>query len=274
MNKNNSYIMTIILFPFILLLSVLRLINFLKNSFYDYIIYIMLFVFFISFIISLFYIIDDMKNKNESILKWVLLFVFPIFYIVIYYIKNISKEEKGLGFIIFTMDMLLIVLFIFSMSNYIYNYVINLDKYKIVLKSDLVYSDRDNVFSINVNMNYTCRHDLGDYSLSCENKDDDSFIGVYSYHKNYISEGELSDIFDYHMEQTMDYIKEKNYDYTYEEKDNIIVFYYENMEIYMTQINYFNDNDYYSLIVMKELPNSENNLNNYLDLINSIYFLK
>ena len=91
MLKNYNYILTIILYPFILILIYLLLTNSIKGDFYLYILIAMIIVFIPSFIMSLYGILEDILNSKA---KWriILVILFSVFYIPYYYTKNVTKQ--------------------------------------------------------------------------------------------------------------------------------------------------------------------------------------
>ena len=151
--------------------------------------------------------------------------------------------------------------------------MISMKKNIVVLESDFNYADRDNIYTIHVNKNYTCRHDLGEYSIACDNYNDDSFIGIYNYIKDDFSEAEIDNIYEFHINQAINYIEEKNYKYDIEEINDIVVISYNNMNVLLKQVNYYSHDKYYSLVVMKEVLSKENNLNEFQNMVDSIQFL-
>lgn len=272
--KENSIIITISLFPLILLLSLLRFVNFLKSNLYDYLIILMSLVFFFYFIISLFLVLDEIINSNnKSRIIWVILF--SIFYLPIYYTKYVSKGEKYLGFLILISSIVLSIGTVYFLQERFFQYIVLVEKKKIVLKTSYEYSDKNKLFTIHVDNNYRCDNKLGDYALSCDSYSDDSFFGVYVYN-DIIDEDEVDEILSFHIEQTLDYISENNYEASIsylDELDNLVQIEYNDMVILITEKNYIVKDKTYNLIIVKELPKSENAIINFIKNINSIKFI-
>ena len=66
MLKNYNYMLTIMLYPFIMVLSYLKLTNILKSNIYTTLIVIMLLIFIPSFIMSLYSASEEiLKSKNK-----------------------------------------------------------------------------------------------------------------------------------------------------------------------------------------------------------------
>ena len=272
-NYNYNYILTILLYPFFLLLSYLMLDNFLKGKFYLYLIILMIIIFIPSFIMSLYSIVNEIINSKR---KWRIIFLilFSYFYIPIYYTKYISRDEKYLGFII-TILSTIISLFTFSLlNNKIYTYLTNAHINSIVINDNYIYTTLDRLFVIGVSKDFRCNNDnIGDYVISCDKLDDDSFIGIYSYNITDFDESEVLNILSFHLEQITEYINEKGYDSLLGEEGDIIKIYYQNMVVLLIQRNYSVDSDTYSLIIIKEMPKEMEDINAFQKMIETIYFL-
>ena len=99
MLKNYNYMLTIILYPFVILLSYLKLSNYLKSDLYTYLIIIMLIIFIPSFIMSLYGVSEEILHSKK---KWRIIFLIflSIFYLPIYYTKYVACEEKYLCYLL------------------------------------------------------------------------------------------------------------------------------------------------------------------------------
>ena len=91
--KENAFIITMILFPFILALLCLRFIHFLKSNIYDYIVVLLSLVFLFYFIETLFFMLDDIIHSDNK-KRIVYVFLIPFIYIPLYYLKNINLKDS------------------------------------------------------------------------------------------------------------------------------------------------------------------------------------
>ena len=66
------------------------------------------------------------------------------------------------------------------------------------------YTSTDNLIQMRVDKTFRCESNKGDYIVSCDRLEDDSFIGVYSYDITEFSEEEIEDILEFHIKQTID----------------------------------------------------------------------
>lgn len=275
MLRNYNYILTIMTYPFILVLSYLKLSNIIKNDLYTYLILIMLIIFIPSFIMSLYSASEEILKSDK---KWriILLILLSIFYLPIYYTKYVAKEEKYLGYILFIITIPLTIITITSVNKKISMIMADLYRNYIVINENYVYRATNNLFTINVDKSYRCNsQDIGDYVISCDRLEDDSFIGVYSYDVSYDSEEDIKEKLDFHLKQTIDYIKDSGYDYEIVDNgyENIIQIDYNQNTILISQFNYDFLENRYSLIILKELKNELLSYEEYQKMIDSIYFL-
>ena len=275
MLKNYNYMLTIILYPFILMLCYLRFTNIIKSELYIYLIVGMLFIFIPSFIMSLYGISEEILHSKK---KWRMIFLilFSIFYIPIYYTKYVSKEEKYLGYILFIIGIPLFILTIKASQDKLYSYLSKIYKNYAVINENYVQYAKDKLFSIGIDKTFRCNNDdIGEYAISCDRLEDDSFIGIYSYDISYDSEEEIEEKMNFHINQTIEYIEENGYTYEFVETsdDSIIQIDYNDNSILMKQNNYEIDDSKYSLIVMKEVPKTLIDYEEYQKMIDSVYFL-
>lgn len=273
MLKNYNYMLTILLYPFILIMSYLKLANLIKGSMYTYLIIIMLLLFIPSFIMSLYTSSEEILHSNS---KWRILFLIllSIFYLPIYYTKYVAKEEKYLGIILFIITIPLTFLSINECNKRILQFLDKAYRNYVVVNENYIYHDVNKRFTINVDKSFRCNnYDIGDYVISCDRLEDDSFIGIYSYDVSYDSESELEEKLDYHIQQTIDYIEDKGYRYEIISDTGIIEIDYNTNAILISQNNYIVDDTKYSLIVLKEVPKEYLNYEEYTKMIDSIYFL-
>ena len=273
MLRNYNYVVTILLYPFLLLLSYLKLSNFIKGELYIYLIIVMLLFFIPSFIMSLYSASEEILSSNS---KWRMFFLIllSIFYLPIYYTKYVAKEEKYLGYLLFVISIPLTILTINVCNNRLLMFLNNAYKHYVVINDNYVYYASNKLFTINVDSSFRCNSDgIGEYVISCDRLEDDSFIGVYSYDVTYDDEEELQEKIDFHINQTIDYIKEKNYSYEIDDSEDIIKIEYNDNVILISQNNYIVGDEEYSLIVLKEMPKELINIQEYQKMIDSITFL-
>lgn len=273
MLKKYNYVLTILLYPFILVLSYLKLSNLLKGDTYIYLIVILLLFFIPSFIMSLYSASEEILQSKK---KWriIPLILLSIFYLPVYYTKYVAKEEKYLGYILFVITLPLTILTIEACNKKLLMFLNDAFKNTVSINEHYVYYSTDNLFSIDVDASFRCKkEDIGDYVISCDRLSDDSFIGVYSYDVTKENEDEISEKLDFHISQTIDYIEENNYEYVLDSKYGFIIINYNDNTVLITQNNYMFDNCKYSLIVIKEMPKEYISYDEYQKMIDSITFL-
>ena len=272
MLKNYNYILTIMLYPFILILSYLLLSNYIKGSFYIYVLVAMIFVFVPSFIMSLYGVLEDILNSKS---KWriILVILFSIFYIPYYYTKHISKQEVFLGLLIPIVTILLSFVVYDNTLKKIRVLVNSLYSNMVTITERYSYISSNNLIKIDVDPSFRCNSNVGDYIISCDRLEDDSFIGIYSYDISDYDEEKIKDIMDFHINQTIDYIKENGYTYETKNEDRIIKIYYNDMVILLTQNNYIADDKNYGLVIIKELPKELLDIDEFKKMIESIIIL-
>lgn len=273
MLKNYNYMLTILLYPFLLIISYLKIANYLKGSLYTDLIIIMLIIFIPSFIMSLYCAAEEILTSDK---KWriVFLVLLSVFYLPIFYTKYISKDEKYLGYILFILTIPLTYLMIVTLNNKLLIIFNEVFRDKIVLKDTIVYNSTNNLFSINIDYSFRCNSEnIGDYVISCDKLADDSFIGIYSYDVSFDDEEEIKEKFDFHINQTIDYIKDKGYSYQITSDEKITQIEYNDNIILISQNIYFIEEDIYSLIIMKEMPREYVSYDEYQKMIDSIKFL-
>ena len=273
MLKNYNYMLTIMLYPFILILSYLKLTNIIKSDIYTYLIIIMLVIFIPSFIMSLYSSSEEIL-KSKSKWRIILLLTLSIFYLPIYYTKYISKDEKYLGYLLFAITFPLTILTINVSCNKLEKFLTNIYQNIYAIDTNFVYYSNNKLFSIEVDSSFRCNtNDIGDYVVSCDRLRDDSFIGIYSYDISDDDEDEIREKLDFHINQTIDYIKEKNYNYQIDDANEIVEIVYDNNVVLITQKNYILEDKKYSLIILKEVPEINIKYNEYQKMIDSIKFL-
>lgn len=272
MLKNLNYIITIILYPFILILSYFLLTNYIKGDLYSFLLFSMIIVFIPSFIMSLYGVLDDILNSKS---KWkiILVILFSIFYIPYYYTRHIAKQEVYLGIVISMLCILFsIVTYNVSLKK-LREYFDSLYLNSVIINENYSYTSSNNLIRMSVDKSFRCSSNIGDYIISCDRLEDDSFIGIYSYDITDYSEGDIKDIIDFHINQTIDYINENNYTYGIDNENQIIRIFYNDMVILITQNNYIVGDKKYSLIILKELPSNLLDLKEFEKMIESITFL-
>lgn len=273
MLKNYNFMLTILLYPFMLVLGYLKLSNVIRGELYDHLIIIMILLFVPSFIMSLYSASEEIFKSKK---KWriVLLVFLSIFYLPIYYTKYISKEEKYLGFILFIISIPLTILTLNACYKKVSLFFYEAYKNTIVINENYVYISQNRLFSLNVDASFRCSSgDIGDYVVACDRLDDDSFVGIYSYDVSYDSDEKLVEKLEYHVKQAILYIEENGYTYVINRDDKLVRIEYNNNIILISQNNYLVDDVKYSLIVMKEMPREYINYEEYQKMIDSISFL-
>lgn len=271
--RDNSFITTLVLLPFILVLSIIKINKVLTSSLYSYLLLIMVIVFIVAFIIALFFALDEIINSNNK-KRVILLMLMPIFYLPIYYTKYIYKNEKGFGYITSVVNVFLSVLFFLVVKNFVINYMVELNRKSFVITENYSYVDKNNIIKLNVDKNYVCHNDTEGYAISCENEKKDSFLGIFSYSKDSFSMGELDDIKDYHLEQVTNAINEGGYTYQIEKiYGGATKISYNDMSIFMKQILYNKNNKNYCLVIIKESSSENEDYFDFEEKIERIEFI-
>ena len=270
--RENTFTLALVTFPFLLILSILKIHNILKINLYNYLILFMSIIFIIAFIFSLFFALDEILNSNNK-KRVVLLILFPIIYLPIYYTKYIYKNERVFGYATSILSIVLLCGLFFSVKNYVTNYMLNINRRDLVLKSTYDLLDKNKEFSMKINSRFACTNKLGDYVISCDDNSTDSFIGIYRYKKNSFSEGELDDIMDYHLEETIKVIKEKNYTYNVEKINNFIRVTYNDMVVLIERKMHMSNNNTYCLVIIHETSQENENIIDFENNIENIEFL-
>ena len=278
--RDYIYIIYIALLPFTLSLIILRLnnIGLFTSKIYYYIILLCSIITLITFVWSLLYTLDDIIYKEDYLavrnLKLaILLFVSPL-YIPVHYVCSNYKKYSFISIILVS---IIYASFYFSLTTFNkYNLKIQeeFDKKDIVIKDHFdYYFDNDN-FVVNIDFNYVCQKEKGDYRLFCDNKLDDSFIGIYSYIIDNYSTDELKKAYQFHIDQTKEYIVEAGYEFSEDTKDDVIILTYtNNMEVFLKYVEYDLDDDNVndiSLIIIYELTKDDNNIIKFNKLVDSI----
>ena len=273
MLKNYNYMLTIMLYPFIMVLSYLRLANILKSNIYTSLIIIMLFIFIPSFVMSLYSASEEiLKSKNKK--RIILLLTLSIFYLPIYYTKYIYKEEKYLGYILSVISIVLTIITFNTSCNNLRKFFTDIYKKQYAISVKYTYKSINKLFTIDVDSSFRCNEkEAGEYAVSCERLNDDSFIGIYSYDIGDDDEKEVEEKLEFHVNQTLDYISEKGYEYVVGDLNNITKIEYNDNVVLIMQKNYTVKNNKYSLIIMKEMPREYINFEEYQKMIDSITFL-
>lgn len=280
--RDYIYLIFITITPFLFILLSLKLFAnqnlIMNNSIFWLLISILILIFIITLIISLMYTINHINNQKKGLKKIIhiiLLFIFNIVYIPFYYGLFIAKE-KFIGLLLPVINMGTIIVFSFASSFCMLNYFKRLDEKNIIVSNDISYLSTNNLFTINVTSNYRCNNDLGNYVVACDNDADDSFLGIYSYNYGDYTSSQLDDIYNFHLEQTQEYIYEAGFIYEEIIVEELVILKYDNMSVLYMGIDYDIDNDLindYRLIIIKEVPNNENIVSDFNELINSIEFV-
>ena len=183
-------------------------------------------------------------------------------------------KDKCISYGLFVLNILLIIGFYFSFKNFFSNYIVLKGRENFILKETFDYVSKDNIFTIKIDKNFRCDSTLEGYSIACENNNNDSFIGIYTYEDNNFNQGKLDDILSFHFEEILNVVKENNYESNIEYLDNCVKINYNNMTILLTQKNYFFEDMGYSLIIIMEIRNNESSIEDFEKVIESIQFLK
>lgn len=270
--RENTFTLALVTFPFLLILCILKINNILKSNLYSYLILFMGIIFVIAFIFSLFFALDEILNSDNK-KRVVLLMLFPIIYLPIYYTKYIYKNERVFGYATSILTIVLLSGLFFSVKTFVRDYMLNINKRDLVLVSTYDLMDKNKNFTMKINNNFVCTNKLGDYVISCDDNSTDSFIGIYSYKKYSFSQGELDDIMDHHLEETIKYIKEKNYTYEVERINNFIRVTYNNMVVLMERKMHVSNNNTYCLVIIHETSQENENIIDFENSIENIEFL-
>jgi len=279
--RDYIFVVFISVFPFLLLLISLRFTFYdkfvLNNTLFWILIIILSFIALISLIISLFYVLDHIiyYQKKFKFIHLILLFIFNLIYVPFYY-GNYMVNEKLLAYFTPLFNIFVIFFFGFTINNSFLDYSQKLDDKNILFTNKFTYLSKDELFTINIDRDYTCKRDMGDYVIACDNNNDDSFLGIYSYKYSKYSLGQLDQVFKFHLNQTKNYISEAGFDFSEVIVNDITILSYDDMDILLTYIDYdinfdgFND---YRLILFKEVLSNEKELDEFNNFISSIRFV-
>ncbi len=272
MLKNYNYAVTIILYPFLITLSYLKLSHYLKSELYTYLILALLIIFIPSFIMSLYSAAEAILTSKK---KWriILLILLSIFYLPIFYTKNIVKEEKYLGILLFIISIPLTYITFEACYKEVDKLFQRAYKVYVVIDENYIHYSSNKLFSINVDKTFRCNEDdMGEYVIACDRLEDDSFIGIYSYDITNEDEYDINDKFEFHLGQVLEYIEESGNTYEVYNDDAIVRIEYGENVVLMTQSNYLLTDSRYSLIIMKEMPKEYLSVEEYQKMIDSISF--
>ena len=275
--KDYVFIFYILFLPFVLLLLTLRMnsVGVFNDVMYYYIILFASIVMVITFFWSLLYTIDDILNSDESMvfknMKLALVLICSVLYVAIHYIVTYYHKYRFLSLLVLLINLITLVYFVNTFDNYNSKLeAINTRNGMSFIERYDYYFDNKN-FVINVDVAFNCNENAGDYILSCEDNRKDSFIGAYKYMLDDHSTSDLSDIYKYHIDQTISYITDANYEYTMDKQDNVDIIKYNNMNVYITYKDYdlnHDNHDDLRLIIINEI--SDDNIDNFNKLIDSI----
>ena len=273
--KDYINIATVALAPFILLLVVIKsyfskyLV--LSNKIFWIFTIIMIIIWFICYVISLFYNMEEIRTSNDKtlikVLKYILVIIGNLFYISFRYLYKIEKISSVFVPIL---DITLLLLLINPFEKVMINYFDEINYKDIIINPNIDYYDKDYLFRIRLNSNYSCLNDLGEYKISCE-KNDDSFIGIYNYKASEVDSANFNDIYEFHVDQSISYILEEGITYQKDNIDSIDIITYNDMYILISRRVYKTLNDHYMLIFIYE-GTGEYNLDSYNNLLDTIVF--
>lgn len=277
MKKKNKLVLLIIsFFPLISLLLVIKILLFLKEIMitdaYNYIVItlatILSFLFLLISFYTIYYIVyidcSNIHNKIKCLLKVLL---FSLFYIPIYVSINIITINQDLFKKIVILELVFNFYLLLPFNTKVDKIVV--DKNNVV--KYIAYKSRDDLFTVNLNEYYVCDKTNGSYVLSCDSDVDNSFVGIYAYKNSHL--GKLNDIYNFHIKQTIDYIKEAGYDYQISMDNNITRIYYDNMQVILMSSDYDLNNDSridYRLIIINEFLNDDNVEKEFFKMVSSI----
>ena len=278
--KDYIYIIYIALLPFTLTLIILRLnrVGLFTSKIYYYIILLCSVITLITFVWSLLYTLDDIIYKEDMLVirnmkLAILLFVSPL-YIPIHYVCSNYRKYSFISIILVSIMCASLYYSLTTFNKYNLKIQESFDKQDIVIKDHFDYYFDYDTFVVNIDFNYVCQKEKGDYRLFCDNKLDDSFIGIYSYIIDNYSSDELMKAYKFHIDQTKNYIIEAGYEFNEEVIDDAIrLSYTNNMEVYLKYVEYDLDKDSnndISLVIIYELTTNEDNINKFNKLVNSI----
>ena len=278
--RDYIYIIYIALLPFTLTLIILRLKNvgLFASKFYYYVIFACTLITLITFVWSLLYTLDEVIYKEENLtirnMKVAIMLFFSPFYIPIHYVYHSNKKFSFISLFIIGIFCFGFYLSYKTFNKYNLSIQEEFDKKEIIIKDNFDYYFDNDTFIVNIDFNYVCQKEKGDYRLFCDNKLDDSFIGIYSYYIDNYSEEDLVRAYKFHIDQTKQYITEAGYEFSEEVIDDVIILpYSNNMEVFLKYVEYDLDNDGIndiSLIIIYELPTSDNNIIKFNKFIESI----
>lgn len=175
-------------------------------------VYILLFLEFIVFLYSLFLCIFDVCHNNkfsifDKIQNIFLLILFNLFYVPIYYIKYMSDIKFVYGVfnsIIYVIAVGLSFYFLFSFKHF------SESKFS-------VYKSNDNVLTLKINKLWNCTvDDIGGNNLYCYKKYDKDSLGIF----NYTDFENTDELVSFHINQSIDILKEEGYKLIKKEIDN------------------------------------------------------
>ena len=271
MIRNNNYVLTIILYPFMLLVGYLWLNKAIDNKYTIFLVLAMFTIFVPSFIMTLYGVSEEIFASKR---KWriVFLLLFSVFYLPIYYTNNISKE-RVFGIFVLLIDLIASFYFYNTARNKLASFFNSIYENSVIINDHLTYTSVNKLFSFSVDNSYRCVSNMGDYVVSCDRNIDDSFIGIYSYDITDMSEEEINDLFEFHLNQTISYIEESLYTPEVDNNGEVTIINYNDMSILFTQRNYLLEENYsYSLIIIKELPKEDLDFIEFQKMIESITF--
>lgn len=246
--------------------------NVLKSDIYFYSSFILSFIYLYFFIVCLFCTISDILNSNNKY-SIILLILFPFIYLPYFYGKYISSKDFLMCNFISIINIILIIIFKILFDKTYYNYLLTNYNKNFKINEKYTYADKLNIFTIDVDKNYLCNNNLGEYDLTCEDNNTDSFIGIYLYERDNYSYKDLEKILSFHQDQTISYIKENNYDYRLSQSKYRIIK-YNDMIVYLDAKYYHELDSTYYLIIIKETKSYHDNEKDFDNLVQSIKFIK
>jgi len=232
---NESILTTLITLPMVLLLSILKITNVLKDNYSSYLLLIIGIIFIVAFIFSLFLVLDEIMNSNNK-KRAVFLITLPFVYLPIYYVKDVLQKEKLIGYTMVSIISVLIISLFVSTKEYVNSYM--QDKYLGELAYNNTYSFANTNLSIDINRNYTC--DNSNNNIYCNNSSKRETLSVYSYNIDELENKDISNILSSHINNIVNPLKNKGIFYEIEKFNGLYIIYYENDAVMIEEEVYGN----------------------------------
>lgn len=140
----------------------------------------------------------DFTGKSKTI-KILLLLFLNLFYIPIYYTKYVMKKKQWYGILGCVANIIVYIVVII---------LIFLLAYKTTLVEEkTIYKSKDELLFIELNNEWTCSKEAGEYDLYCYETYDDESFGLFNYSKR----DDIDYLIDFHLDQEIDYYVKEGY---------------------------------------------------------------